>query len=128
MLVTCYNGTRADALAVKEMLRADGFLAMENRRVLTSAERRSIREAEAVRKRERIVGEDLAAKRAADLWTNASRADEAHPYLERKALEPLGIRQSGDALLVPMVDAGLKLWNVQRIAPLNSRTICFLKT
>ena len=67
-LVACYNGTQADALAVKEMLRADGFLSADSGRELSAAERRSI-------------------------------------------------RQAGRDLLVPMVDPGFRLWNVQRIRP-----------
>ena len=120
LLVACYNGTTADALAVKEMLRRDGFIASDGERKtreLTAAERRSIRQAELARQRERLACEEMAASSAADLWSNANRADAAHPYLVRKALEPFGIRQSGNALLVPMVDAGFRLWNVQRIRP-----------
>ena len=116
-LVSCYNGTNADALAVKAMLRADGFLAADSGRELTAAERRSIRQAEFARKRERLAAEELAARCAADLWASASRADPAHPYLVVKALEPFGIRQAGSTLLVPMVDPGFRLWNVQRIRP-----------
>ncbi len=116
-LVACYNGTQADALAVKEMLRADGFLAADSGRELTATERRSIRQAELARKRERLDAEQAAARCAADLWANASRADPAHPYLVAKALEPFGIRQAGRDLLVPMVDPGFRLWNVQRIRP-----------
>ena len=116
-LVACYNGTNADALAVKEMLRADGFLAESRARELTVAERSSIRQAELARKRERLAAEEAAARRAADLWANASRADPAHPYLVAKGLEPFGIRQAGNDLLVPMVDPAFRLWNVQRIRP-----------
>ena len=117
-LVACYNGTQADALAVKEMLRADGFLAHSaHARALSMQERRSIRQAELARKRERLEAEQAAARCAADLWANASRADPAHPYLVAKALEPFSIRQAGRDLLVPMVDPGFRLWNVQRIRP-----------
>jgi putative DNA primase/helicase len=117
-LVACYNGTQADALAVKEMLRADGFLAHSAQaRALSMQERRSIRQAELARKRERLEAEQAAARCAADLWANASRADPAHPYLVAKALEPFGIRQAGSDLLVPMVDPDFRLWNVQRIRP-----------
>jgi putative DNA primase/helicase len=116
-LVACYNGTQADALAVKAMLRADGFLAADSGRELSAAERRSIRQAELARKRERLEAEQAAARCAADLWANASRADPAHPYLVAKALEPFGIRQAGSDLLVPMVDPDFRLWNVQRIRP-----------
>ena len=120
-LVACYNGTNADALAVKAMLRADGFLPYSSHRSrareLTAAERSSIRQAELARKRERLAAEEAAARGVADLWANASRADAAHPYLVAKGLEPFGVRQSGRDLLVPMVDPGFRLWNVQRIRP-----------
>lgn len=117
-LVACYNGTQADALAVKEMLRADGFLTHSaHARALSMQERRSIRQAELARKRERLAAEQAAARCAADLWANASHADPAHPYLVAKALEPFGIRQAGRDLLVPMLDPGFRLWNVQRIRP-----------
>lgn len=118
-LVACYNGTKADAVAVKAMLRADGFLGQSRAgaRELTAAERRSIRQAELARKRERLATEEAAARVAADLWRNASRADPAHPYLVVKGLKPFGVRQSGRDLLVPMVDPGFRLWNLQRIRP-----------
>ena len=120
-LVACYNGTQADALAVKQMLRADGFLPdsphTSRTRALSMQERRSIRQADLARKRKRLEAEEAAARCAADLWTNASRADPVHPYLVAKALEPFGIRQAGRDLLVPMVDPGFRLWNVQRIRP-----------
>lgn len=120
-LVACYNGTQADALAVKEMLRVDGFLPhnphTSRARAFSAQERRSIRQAELARKRERLEAEQAAARCAADLWVSASRADPAHPYLVAKALEPFGIRQAGSDLLVPMVDPDFRLWNVQRIRP-----------
>ena len=116
-LVACYNGTQADALTVKAILRADGFLAPDSGRELTAGERRSIRQAELARKRDRLAAEEAAARCAADLWANASRADPAHPYLVAKVLEPFGFRQAGRELLVPMVDPGFRLWNVQRIRP-----------
>ena len=117
VLVACYNGTTADALAVKAMLRRDGFLMGAFPRELSAAERRSIRQAETARKRERLVAEEAAAQSARAFWADASRADPTHPYLVAKALEPFGIRQSGRDLLVPMVDPGFRLLNVQRIRP-----------
>ena len=120
-LVACYNGTQADALAVKEMLRADGFLPdnphLSHTRALSAAERRSIRQAELARTHEKLAAEAEAARCATNVWTNARRADPAHPYLVAKALASFGIRQAGRDLLVPMVDSGFRLWNVQRIRP-----------
>lgn len=120
VLIVCYNGTTSDVLAVKEMLRRDGFIAPNgncNSRGLTIAARRSIQQAAKDRQRERLELEQIAASGAVDLWRNATRACKGHSYLVHKALEPFGIRQSGNALLVPMVDVGFRLWNVQRIQP-----------
>lgn len=116
-LVACYNGTNADALAVKEMLRRDGFCHPLNARELSPAERRSIRKAELARTRERLDREAEAAPDAEKLWSEGDRANPAHAYLKTKRLEPFGIRQTGRDLLVPMVDCDLRLWNVQRIRP-----------
>lgn len=90
-------------------------------RSLSPAERRAImakaRESEARRKAETLAKQDAAAGTARNLWRGAGRADPAHGYLARKCLPAFGIRQRGDALLVPMVDGGFRLWNVQRIYP-----------
>ena len=88
---------------------------------LSPVERRAIiaqvRESEARRKAETLAKQEAAADIARDLWREAGRADPAHGYLESKSLPALGIRQSGDTLLVPMVDCGFRLWNLQRIYP-----------
>jgi putative DNA primase/helicase len=90
-------------------------------RSLSPDERRAImaqaRESEARRKAETMAKQEAAAGAARDLWRGASTADPAHDYLARKSLPAFGIRQNGDALLVPMVDCGFRLWNVQRVYP-----------
>jgi putative DNA primase/helicase len=90
-------------------------------RSLSPAERRTImaqaRESEARRKAETEAKQEAAAGTARDLWRDAGKADPAHGYLARKGLPAFGIRQHGDALLVPMVDPGFRLWNVQRVYP-----------
>ncbi len=90
-------------------------------RSLSLAERRAImaqaRESEARRKAETEAKQQMAAGAARDIWRGADKADPAHGYLVRKGLPAFGIRQHGDALLVPMVDPGFRLWNVQRIYP-----------
>ena len=59
----------------------------------------------------------LAASEAAVLWGAASDTG-ASPYLERKGVQPYGVRFApGGWVLVPVQDAADKLWNVQRIAP-----------
>jgi putative DNA primase/helicase len=58
-----------------------------------------------------------AAAQAAQLWQAAGPADPGHPYLMRKSVEPHGLRQSGDVLLVPLHNAAGELVNLQRIRP-----------
>nr|WP_144033898.1 toprim domain-containing protein [Sphingomonas laterariae] len=90
-------------------------------RSLSPAERRAIvaqaRESEARRKAETEAKQEAAAGTARDLWRDAGKPDPAHGYLARKGLSPFSIRQHGDVLLVPMVDPGFRLCNVQRIYP-----------
>ena len=90
-------------------------------RSLSPAERRAImaqaRASESRRKAETEAKQDLTAGVARNLWSGAGKADPAHGYLVRKGLPPFGIRQHGDALLVPMVDPGFRLRNVQRVYP-----------
>lgn len=119
-LVACFNGTNADALAVKEMLRRDGFLE-GHARELSPAERRALKRERLKQERARLDAAQAAARATSELWSAAGPADPAHPYLTAKRLEPFGIRQHGRELLVPMVDPGFRLWNVQRIRPDGSK-------
>lgn len=95
--------------------------AVSDPRSLSPAERRATmaqaRESEARRKVETLAKQEAAAGTARDLWRTAGKPDPAHGYLARKRLPAFGIRQHGDALLVPMVDCAFRLWNVQRIYP-----------
>ena len=50
------------------------------------------------------------------LWANATPADPSHPYLHRKQVQPYGLRQKDQQLLVPLICEG-QLVNLQRIAP-----------
>jgi len=60
---------------------------------------------------------ERAASEAALLWAQASETGDS-AYLTRKGVQPYGVRFAADGcVLVPMVDATGKLWNVQRIAP-----------
>jgi putative DNA primase/helicase len=49
------------------------------------------------------------------IWLGAKAADPDHPYLQAKGIPPLGIRQSGRQLLVPVRDAANELIGLQRI-------------
>lgn len=119
LLVTCFNGGQADALAVKDRLRAAGILRAFDgkRRELTLAEKAAIRRAEAERQREKAEAQDQAAEIARQRLARAVQADADHPYLVRKRITPERLWQTGDRLLIPMADDRGIVWNVQCIAP-----------
>ncbi|PYE74374.1 Toprim domain-containing protein [Xylophilus ampelinus] len=61
--------------------------------------------------------QDSAAVSAHVLWESGD-TDSSSPYLERKGVRAHGVRCTDDGwLLIPLRDAGGRLWNVQRIAP-----------
>ena len=119
VLVTCFNGGQAEALAVKDTLRAAGVLPAwtGTRREPTLAEREAIRRAEAEREREQQERWRNAAGIARQRMAQAGPADPAHPYLVRKRIAPERLRQEGDRLLVPMADESGTVWNMQAIGP-----------
>jgi putative DNA primase/helicase len=57
-----------------------------------------------------------ACEKAAALWQTASIAPENHPYLVKKGIKDYGLREYGDALVVPMRD-GAELRSLQFIGP-----------
>ena len=57
-----------------------------------------------------------AAAHAEHLWNRAEPASLQHPYLVKKNIPPLGIRQRQQTLLIPLFDFDGKLWNVQKIS------------
>jgi len=61
--------------------------------------------------------QDETAARAKRMWDEAQPADAQHPYLRRKGIQPLNLRQLGDRLLVPLIDANQELRNLQQIFP-----------
>jgi phage/plasmid primase-like uncharacterized protein len=121
VLIHTYNGSLSEALAVKDQLRRDGFLPERSgaRRELTLAERRAIERQRKDAQAERERQHRQVAEQAMALWQAAAPASPAHPYLTKKSLAPVGVRQHGRDLLVPVVEAGsvLRLGNLQRIAP-----------
>lgn len=68
------------------------------------------------RQAERQAQQAKTAEQARRWWAGASPANPAHPYLTKKRLAPHGLRQRGDALLVPLYRDG-KLVNLERIFP-----------
>jgi len=89
-------------------------------RPLTLAERkafrRNVEETKARAEARRQAEQAEAARGAARRWASAGPASPSHPYLARKAVGAHGIRQEGDALLIPMRD-GAELHSLQTIAP-----------
>ena len=84
---------------------------------LTDQERRDldqqIRKQRQARHKEREQKQQAAAVEAMKLWQQAKPAS-SHPYLNRKQVQPHGIRQSGDALIIPMY-RDREVRSVQRI-------------
>ncbi len=84
---------------------------------LTDQERRDldqqIRKQRKARHKEREQRQQAAAAEATKLWQHAIPAL-SHPYLQRKRVRPHGIRQSGEALVIPMY-RNRELRSVQRI-------------
>lgn len=97
--------------------------------LLSPEERARIRaEAEAAAARRALETEqaqEAARQAAVTLWRAAPPASPDHPYAAKKRLRVGGLRQQGDALLVPMKDIHGHLWNLQRIYPDGSKR--FLK-
>lgn len=88
---------------------------------ITRTEKRQQARMEAQRQRdqweaERIAEQAETAKQARQWWASAKPADTHHPYLAKKQLRPYGLRQRGNALLVPLYVEG-KLINLERIFP-----------
>lgn len=64
---------------------------------------------------ERRAGHEAAAIEARGEWAAGRPANPEHRYLIAKGVKPHNLRQTGEALLVPLFDAFGLLWNVQRI-------------
>jgi putative DNA primase/helicase len=71
----------------------------------------------AQREAERLRQYDAAAERAARLWDRARPADPGHAYLRAKGIEPGQARQSGDVLVLPIVNVMGEIRSLQLIAP-----------
>ena len=88
---------------------------------LSKAERDAIRAAQlkqaAILRADTERNHEAARLNAVDMWTQAKPANAAHPYLIRKQVGAYNIRQSGDLLLVPLIDVAGYLRNLQTIAP-----------
>ncbi|MEE4377679.1 MAG: zincin-like metallopeptidase domain-containing protein [Candidatus Competibacteraceae bacterium] len=97
---------------------------------LTPAQRRErereIAKAQARRRREELARQARAQARANRLWRRANpTVDFRHPYLVRKQVPAIGLRQLGDNLLVPIRDPAGTLYALQFINPQGGKR--FLK-
>lgn len=78
--------------------------------------------AEATRREaEQLAERTAAAEVVRAIWNAAGPVDPNHPYLVRKGIVGEGLRQHGNRLLVPMLDAAGRLWNVQSIDPAGNK-------
>lgn len=67
---------------------------------------------------ERKIESATAAEIAQELWETAPAASEAHPYLVRKNILPVGgIRSAGEHILIPLKDNAGKIWSLQSVDP-----------
>lgn len=84
---------------------------------LTDAERRQLakRRQEAAEALQRQYEE--AAAKARRIWGSAPLALPGHPYLERKGIEPYGVRERWGKLIIPVYDANKEIVSIQMIAP-----------
>lgn len=78
---------------------------------------RAVAAATAQRERERLKSRLAAQQVARGRWRSAVPGCASHPYLRRKGVGVHGLRQLGDALLIPMRDASGTLWALQSITP-----------
>lgn len=70
-----------------------------------AAHRAALAEAAAKREAEDAAAHARAVEKATSKWKAAHPADHSHPYLARKGAKPHAIRQHGDRLIIPMVNA-----------------------
>lgn len=64
---------------------------------------------------------DQAACRAKHLYATAKPASPSHEYLVQKRIKPYHTRQTGNVLLVPLLNGEFELVNIQRIYPDGSK-------
>lgn len=93
----------------------------EQQREFTPEQRRAHRQAIEQAKREREAEQqrvrDEARIKAQQIWAAAEAANDNHPYLVRKGVRAFGLRQSRDALVVPIKDITGTIHSLQFITP-----------
>lgn len=85
------------------------------------AHRQRIKAMQAQRDTELVQRQHEAAQSASELWAKAAPAQANHPYLARKGIQPHGVRELGDRLLIPLRDMSGALHSLQTIATDGSK-------
>lgn len=84
---------------------------------------RYLAQARAAREKQAVQVRSDARRRAADLWAkSAETVSVTHPYLVRKQIPAIGIRQLGSALVIPILDANGVLHSLQFIGADGRKT------
>ena len=90
-------------------------------RHLSPADRRQLLKQQAAAQHARVTEQrqvqTQAAERAARLWARARPATDGHPYLVKKGVRAIGIRQLRDMLVIPLRDTAGCLSTLQFIGP-----------
>lgn len=86
-------------------------MTIEEKAILLERARRERLQREALRARQ----QRQTALHARRLWKSSQPAWADHPYLIRKNIPALGLRQDGNVLLVPLITTDAELMNLQRI-------------
>ena len=73
------------------------------------------------RAEEQAAVQAAARQRAAKLWARSHPATNAHPYLQRKRVQAIGVRQLRDMLVIPARDVAGTLHTLQFISPDGSK-------
>ncbi len=82
-----------------------------------SAMRSSVEAGNRERAKDRTLGYLRAAWKAKCIWKRAGLATTAHPYLQKKNIPALCLRQIGDRLLIPLRTVAGDMVNLQQIYP-----------
>lgn len=94
-------------------------------REMSAAERREYAKNMEQRRRQQAESQHqrhaAAAQKGRQLWQQAQPAAADHPYLIRKQVQPHGLRQLGEALVVPVYTVAGKMTGLQFIQPDGSK-------
>lgn len=78
---------------------------------------KQIEKAKAKAEAERKQEQENAAKRAQNIFKNATPANYKHPYLKRKQVKSYGLKQTGKALVMPIYNKDRQITSLQFVCP-----------